>query len=261
MSSPQPTRLAPVLPFVLFALGACGGSPGGAAVEAFEASLAALEDGEFSAYLERAASKVQLEQMKASWAQQRQVAPSPDEAAQFRQMMAVLTAKDAEEQVFGFVAPQLAMIEEQAAGFADMLPMLVGGLGGQQAAPAVDALVALGDRLPTLGLSDEKKLKQAIRVVTGAARKLGLKELDAVRALDFDDLLDKADVLYGGVNDLLEVYGLSLEETLASTEVKVQSASENQAVLEVSYSLFGGPRQMSTLEMMRVDGRWVPTGR
>lgn len=80
-------------------------------------------------------------------------------------------------------------------------------------------------------------------------------------ALDFDGMLSKVDVLYAGVADLLDVYGLSLEESLESTEVAVQSETENQVVLNVSYSIFGGPRQTQNVEMALVDGRWVTTGR
>lgn len=254
------------IPFALsalVALGACGGGgdSGSAAVEAFESSLEAVKSGKISAYVQSATSKVQLDQMRASWEKQRQVQPSPTEAAQFREVMAMLTAKDAEQQLFGMIKPQLAMIEEQAAGFADMLPMFASGLGGEQAAPAIDTLVALGDRLPELGLGDEARLKRAIAVATGTARKLDVKEVDALTKLEFPAMLAKLDVLYAGVVDLLEVYGLSVEESLATTEVAVQSASENEAVLAVSYSLFGGPRQSRNMQMARVDGRWVATGR
>jgi hypothetical protein len=247
----------------LTALAACGGGggSGGDAAESFEDSVAALQAGKVSEFIQNATPKVQLDELKANWDEQRRAAIKPADAAQFREMMAMLTAKDAEKQLFDMLAPQLSMIEQQAADAAEALPMLAMGLGGQQAAPAVDTLSALADRLPELGLADEKKLERAIAVVTGTARKLGAKELDALTKLEFPAMLAKLDVLYAGAADLLEVYGLSLEESLASTEVEVQSATEDQAVLVVSYSLFGGPRQTRNMEMARVDGRWVPTGR
>jgi len=250
-------RTAPLI----LALASCGGSPGEAATEAYEASIAALRDGRLSFYVERAASKVQLEQMKASWEQQRRTPMAAAEAAQFEEVMASLTAKGAAGKLFETLAPQLALFEQQLIENAGVLPMIVGGLGGQQAAPAVEALLALTDRLPMLGLSDEKKLKKALAVVTDAARELDIDKAAELTALDFDELLEKADVLYAGVVELLDVYGLSLDKSLASTEVTVQSESENQAVLQVSFELFGGPRQAMTLEMARIDGRWVPTGR
>lgn len=256
-----PTKLSLLATLAIAASCGGGGGSGGDAAETLEASLASLRAGKLSDYVERSMSKVQLEKLRADWERQRQQAPTPDEAAQFRDTMAMLTAKDAEASLFAMLAPQLMALEEQAVGMAGALPMLAAGLGGQEAAPAMDALNGLAERLPELGLADEGKLKRAIKVVTKAARELGVKELDGLRALEFPALLDKADVLYGGVSDLLEVYGLSLDETLASTKVAVQSASENQATLALTYSVFGGPPQTSTLEMARVDGRWVPTGR
>jgi hypothetical protein len=254
---------APFALSVVLALGACGGGggSGGAAAEAFEDSLDALKDRKISTYVQSATSKVQLEQMKASWDKERKATPDPAYVAQFREVMAMLTAKDADQQLFAMIKPQLAMIAQQAAGVAAMLPSLASGVGGQQAAPAIDTLSALAERLPELGLQDEQKLQQAIAIVTGTARKLGVQEYDALAKLEFPQMLAKADLLYAGVVDVLAVYGLSLEESLASTEIAVQSATENNAVLAVSYSLFGGPRQSRNIEMARVDGRWVSTTR
>jgi hypothetical protein len=247
---------------VLTALGACGGGggSGGDAVEAFEDSISALEEGKLSTYIQTATPKVQLEQMKAEWDAKRKTPLSAYEATQFRETMAMLTAKDAEQQLFAMLEPQLVVIEGQAASIAQMLPALT-GMGGEQAAPAIDTLSALAERLPDLGLDDEQKLKQAIAVVTGTARKLDLKDAEALTKLEFSEVLAKADVIYAGAIDLLEVYGLSIEKSLASTEVKVQSAEKDKAVLEVSYSLFDGPRRSRNIEMAHVDGRWVPTGR
>jgi hypothetical protein len=255
------TTFALLVPMTLSTCGGGGGDSGSAAAAAFEDSLEALKSGKISAYVQTSTPKSKLDELKASWERQRQTAPSPEDAAKFREFMALVTAQDAEQQLFGMLAPQLTMIEQQALGFAGALPMLASGMGGQQAAPAIDTLTALADRLPELGLADEQKLKQAIAVVTGTARKLELKDYDAFARLEFPAMLAKADVLYAGAVDLLGVYGLSVAESLATTEIAVQSATEDDAVLEVSYSLFGGPRKTSKMEMARVDGHWVATGR
>ncbi|MEM8712316.1 MAG: hypothetical protein AAGG01_15300, partial [Planctomycetota bacterium] len=89
-------------------------------------------------------------------------------------------------------------------------------------------------------------------------RKLDLDSVQDVQALDFDELLGRADIAYAGLIDMLDVYGLSPQSTLDSMKIKLISSEGDLAQLEATFSLFGMDPETVPFEMERIDGRWFP---
>jgi hypothetical protein len=73
--------------------------------------------------------------------------------------------------------------------------------------------------------------------------------------MDFDTAMKKYSVAYGGIKQLLTIYGLSVDDTLNSVKITTVSQDNNQAHVKIDYTLLGKPLS-SESELVQVDGRW-----
>lgn len=238
---------------------ACGGggpdlgSPDGT----FKASYAALQSNDLAGLMEVVATPADLQGMRSDWDAQRSKPMSAAEKMQFNGTLAMLTAPNADKQLFDMVAPQLEDLSDQWSMMLGMASMAASGLTGENAG-AQEATTALLGKLESIDITDEAKIKRAISILTKTAKALDVKDATALQAMTFDQLLGKGGVALGGVKEILKVYGLDLDATLSSIDVKVAGQTGNKAQLEVAYSLFGAPKTTTVVEMIQTDGRWAP---
>ena len=120
---------------------------------------------------------------------------------------------------------------------------------------AVAAIDALEKWVKGTRFTDPEAVKKVLAIVTRTARDLNLKSLDEARALDYDQSMQKARVAFGGVKDVLAVYGFSLDQTLDSVQAKTLTNDGKTANVQLAYTLLGTPLEATT-EMVNVDGRW-----
>jgi len=201
----------------------------------------------------------QLEEMRADWDRERKAPVKASLNVEVRRVMKMLTEAEAEQKLFDLLEPQLEFLAGQAEGLAHTLPMLMqgaGGMGGAGFSLTEELFEGLIDRIPELGLTDPEKLRRALGKVTGAARRLGIADMRGLAALDFDALLTKADIVYGALADVFSVYGLSLAETFESLQFRAVTSSTARAQIAVTFSLFDGPSQSTTIPMWREGDRW-----
>jgi len=186
--------------------------------------------------------------------------------AEFEAMMAKLTAADAETALMAELEPQIAQFEAE---MAPQMPMMIGmgrGFAAQaiqqnpdfnedQKKQATEVVDAMAGWLSTVKVTDRGLAKQAISKAVSTARSLDLKTMEQVNALSFDDALAKAGIAFGGLKDVLAVYGMDINATLDSTTVEMVSEQGDAARVRVSYSLLG---QAITTEqdMIRENDRW-----
>jgi len=266
----------------LFALGlvACGDKDASqpasqAAIErqssdpatAVEAMAAKLHDNQLLEAVQLAVPPAKLDELRAEWRQKMaSEAPSEEERADYAAQMAKFTAPDAEAVLYAELEPQLIKFETEMAA---QMPMMIGmgqgfvmqsiqaseELDETQKKEATDVVAAIAGWLQGVKLTDRDLAKQSIAIAVKAARDLDLATLDQVRALDFDQTMGKASVMFGALKEVLALYGLDINQSLAGIKASVVSKADGAAKVAVAYSLFGKPLTTQT-EMVEVDGRW-----
>lgn len=192
--------------------------------------------------------------------------PSEKDRREYAELMTRLTAPDAETRLYAELEPELARMERE---LSTQLPLMVGmgsglanaginaspQIGAEQkkhASAVVDALAAWLMRAP---LTDRAKAREAITAAADTARKLDLKTMDAVQALDYDPAMRKAGVAMTGVKKIVKVYGLDADRSLASVKTRTLSSKTGRAAIEVSYTLLDKPVKFE-MAMVERDGHW-----
>jgi hypothetical protein len=255
----------------LLALAACskpspesaGATPDGA----INAAVGHLRDGDFAKFVTAALPPAEVERMRANWSKAMQEDPtSEDEARDFRESLAKLTAPDAVDALMTEIEPKLVEFETKTA---PLMPtaievgrgMLLSGiqenqeLTAEQKSQAAAMVEALEDWVSSTPFTDRTRVRQALTHLVDSARALGVSELDQLRALSLDEALAKGGIAWDGASKALAVYGLSIDEALASTRAETVTTDGDTAVVRVSSQFLGKP--LSTdVEMVRVDGRW-----
>ncbi len=231
-------------------------------------SVQLLKDGQFDALMQHVLPPAEYKQMRAKWdeAHKKTKDISDADRQKFAQGMAQLTAPDAEQKLWAKVQPRLEKMDKQ---YKARLPMMIGmgqvmmdtqisnskQLTPDQKKQATDVVDALGGWAQKTDWTDADKVKKAIGVVTSTARKLDLKTLDQAVALNYDQALAKYGVAWNGVKQVVDVYGLSVDQTLDSAKAKTVSSDAHTATVEVDYTLLGKPQSM-TVDMIKIDDRW-----
>ncbi|MCX7556356.1 hypothetical protein OS187_05905 [Xanthomonadaceae bacterium JHOS43] len=266
----------------LFALGlvACGGKeqsePASEAsvarqtsdpAKAVESFAAKLKENNVLEAVQLAIPPARLDELRNEWKQKMaKEEPSDEERAEFAEQMVKFTAPNAEEALYAELEPLLVKYETEMAA---QMPMMIGmgqgfamqsiqaneELTDAQKQQAVDVVGALAGWLQTAKFADRDLAKKGIGIVVKAARDLDVKTLEDVRALDFDHAMGKVGIVFGGLKEVLALYGFDVNQALASTKASVVSRADGQAKVAVAYSLLGKSLTTET-DMIEVDDRW-----
>lgn len=264
------------MPMLLAALllGACHGqdeaAQAGASTPqaALQASLDRLKAGDFDGLWKHALPPADYANLRTDWRlQQRDARPvSAADRARFDEAMRQLRAPDAQARLYAELQPKLAAMEQQ---YRDQLPVLIGvgeavlksgiaqsrTLGDAQKTQldgALDALLPWAQQAPWF---DQARARQAVGVAVATARRLDLKDPDQLRTMDFDAAMASYAVAWGGLRQLLAIYGLSVDDTLNSVRLTPLSNANGHAVVKVDYTLHG--KRLSTeTALVQEDGRW-----
>jgi hypothetical protein len=235
--------------------------------EVVDASADALQQGDLLTVLKLTVPPAEFERIKQEWeASKAEEQPTEEEKANFAEMMAKLTAPDAEQQLMAEFEPHLAKYDAEMAA---QMPLMIGMGRGfavqaiqenpdfseQQKAQATQTIDAVAKWLGETNFSDRARAEQAVEAAVEAARAFEVKTLDELRALQFEQMLQKAGIAFTGTKNVLKVYGLDLDQTFDSVSSEVVNEQGDNATVKVNYQLFGQPLSFQT-EMMRVDGRW-----
>ena len=234
---------------------------------AIMASVHALRSNDIGALIANSLPPPALAKLKADWSRDMNKDPvSDEERKHFAENMAKLTAPGAEDKLMGELEPNLKQFEQQSA---QQMPMMIAmGQGFIQSAiqqnkdltdPQKQQTVALIDATAkwaqTAKFTDRALAKQAIGVVCKTARDLNLKTVDDVRALNYDQAMQKAGIAVGGMKALFVVYGLNMDKALDSVKAETVSTTGDNAKVKVSYTAFDQPFTTEN-ELAKVDGKW-----
>lgn len=255
-------------------LAACGSKDGPAEAardtaspdSAVSAAAEALRKNDLHQFLRLSLPEARYQQLREAYEKRERSDPDGEEAAEFAAMMAKLTAPDAEAVLMAELEPALVQFETE---LAPQMPMMIGmgrGFAAQaiqqnadmsddQKRQATQVIDAMGNWLSGVQLADRGLARNAVSKAVAAGRKLDIKDMQQLEALDFDQMMEKAGVAFGGVKDVLGVYGLDIDSVLASTRTELVSQDGDNARLKVSYTLFGQTISAEQ-DMVRENDRW-----
>ena len=256
---------------------ACGGQEQGGSTAAPAAgdspdatvahSLQLLRNGDFNALVEASVPPSRLEAAKTRWMNELKDEEITDEnRAEFAETMAKLTAPDAEEQLMAEVRPQLEQFQGEMK--AQLPAMVAMGKGFILAAinesedikpenkPQVTNLVnALGTWAESGEFASIDRAEKAIGEVTAAARKMPVRTLDELHALDFNGMMNVVSVGFSGLKGALKAYDIDMDKALDGARTETLSQEGDNAKVRVHFELLGAPLNFDT-DLVRIDGRW-----
>lgn len=235
--------------------------------KAVESFAAKLKENNVLEAVQLAVPPAKLDEIRAQWKDKMaKEEPSEEERAEFAANIAKYTAPNAEETLYAELEPLLVKFETEMAA---QMPMMVGmgqGFAMQsiqantelteaQKQQATEVVGAVAGWLQTVKFADRDLAKKGIGIAVKTARALDVKTIDDVRALDFDHAMGKAGIAFGGLKDILALYGFDINQSLSSTKASVVSKADGTAKVSVGYSLLGKSLTTET-DMIEVDGRW-----
>jgi hypothetical protein len=244
-------------------------APGGDTPEAaVQQSVTLIKNGDFAGFWQHALPPADYANVRADWKLQRpdQKPITDDERARFTLAIQQLTAPDAETQLYEQLKPKLVQMDQQ---YHDQLPVMIGigqailttGIAQsktmtetqkQEARDALTVLLPWAQQTPWF---DQDKAKQSVTVLVTTTRQLNLKSPDQLQNMDFDTAMKEYSIAWGGIKQLLGIYGLSVDDTLNSVKVTIVSVDHDHAQVKIDYTLLGKPLT-TTSQLVQVDGRW-----
>jgi hypothetical protein len=234
---------------------------------AVSAAVSALRANNVGAFLDSALPAGELAKLKADWNKDVNKEPVTDsDRQQFTDTMAKLTAPGAEDKLYTEMEPQLKEFDAKTAqqmpmmiamgqGFAQSAIQQSKDLNDQQKQQTTALVEASAKWAQTVKFTDPTLVKGAIAAICKTARDLNLKTVDEARALSYDQAMQKAGIVVGGVKQVFAVYGLNMDKALDSVKVETVSTTGDTAKVKVTYSAFDQPFTTES-DLVKVDGKW-----
>lgn len=188
---------------------------------------------------------------------------TPEDREKFEQEYAKLVGPDAVDTLMAEIEPKLEEARPQAAGAVMM------GIGALQMAVASpdsemteDQRAALRAALPglqqwvtTTDFLSSQSMRQALTLITNAARNTGVANLDQLKMLSFEEVLAKAGSMLAASKQAIRIYGLDLDQIADSIQVQVLAIEGETARVRTTVTVFNAPIATEH-ELVLVEGRW-----
>ena len=231
-------------------------------------SLRLSATGDFDGLMKNRLPPTDYAQWRSEWdaAHARPGAASATQDRQFAQIMQILTEPGAEAKLAKRLQPELAKLR---GGKGETLPIASGileaagkqmitaspQLGPTQKTLATEGLNALIAWSKTTDFSDPKKATKAIALVCATARQLQIQTLAQWRAQDYAQTMRNYGVLWNGLENLLNIYGLDLADSLSSADVTATTNDGTHATVKLDMKFAGQPLS-GEWPMVKQAGHW-----
>ncbi len=188
---------------------------------------------------------------------------SDDERAKFQEKIARLTSAGAVDDLMAEIEPKLDEARPKVPG-----ALLIGFGAMQIAINSTDSdlsdeqRTSLAVALPSIqrwasstDFLSPLTMRQALTLLTDAARGTGITHLDQIRELPLDDLLVRVGPVLGAAKNAVRLYGIDLDAIADSLQVKVLTINADKATVRTTVTVFNAPLS-NDLELVLVEGRW-----
>jgi hypothetical protein len=199
------------------------------------------------------------------WDTKRKTAPTAKERADFTESLNKLLAPGAIDKLVAEAEPKLTEMKPQLA----MIPMFAGmaqqGIQADETKSAAEKAqltamlnAAQGWAVKT-DFTDANRLRKALNEIANGVRATKITSLDQMQALSFDQVLDKAGVMVGGMKSAMRAYDLNLDDIVASYKAEQVSVTGNNAKIKTTVTMFG-QQIVGETDMVKVGDRWFSKG-
>lgn len=254
---------------VFFILAACekrGDAPAQTAANtphsAVMVAVNAMKSGDFLAFLKNAMSEAEYQEAREEWEKARAEALDPEEEAELNDTLALIRKDDAVDVIMSEIEPQLKEVQGQ-------LPLLLGiaqtvghagiansdDLTDEQKTAANELLGAMGRWAGGRDLADPALARKAVSIAVEAGRNLNLESASDLRALEFEEMIQRGSLLFKASKKMLLVYGLDADGMLNSVTAETLSEEGDRALVRVRFQ-FLDTEQKIDVPMLRRNGRW-----
>ncbi len=188
---------------------------------------------------------------------------TPAERTKFSEGIAKLTDANAVDKFMLEIEPKLIEARPKAAG------ALLIGMGALQVALASDdselnpeQRAALQSALPGIqkwatetDFLSSNSMRQALSLLTDAARSTGVRSIDELKMLSFEQALSKAGTILAASKQALYIYGLNVNAIADSLQVQVLKQEGQTARVRTTITIFNTPIS-SEVDLVLLEGRW-----
>ena len=229
------------------------------AASALNAYADALKQNDVRHLVELASSKTAFEEMKTKFAEMNKKPISDEDRRQFAESFGRLTADDAVDSIMKEIEPKLAEYKNQLPGYiamgAGMMQMQVANssVSEEEKASATKAITAIQTWAGKTDFADPKRARVAVTALVDAAKSIDLKTPEAVKALSFDQAMDKVGIFFGGFKKALLAYDFDLDATFTSFKA---TDLEKPGEVQIKASVFG-TELTSKANLTQREGRWT----
>lgn len=259
----------------VLALGACGQQQGGTAQEGatgakslqphetVERSAKALKNNDLKTLLELTLPEEKYAEVKAQWEAKKQEPITDEDKQHYAEMMQMLTQDDAVDSIMTELEPQLDQMRAQMPMFVGMFQGITASaisqnedMTNEQRQQAQKLVTAVAGWAQKTDLASPDLARDAVTIAVDTAKEVDLPNLEDVRALSFDEMLDKAGVVLAGVKDILTVYNLDVNGALDTVNAETVAQNGDSATVRTKFK-FLDTEQVYESDYVMVNDRWI----
>lgn len=219
--------------------------------------------GDLSGLAQALTPRSRWEAARASFEAQRHKPTSAEDRARFAEKLQRLTAPDAVDQMMAKLEPEMAKARPQLPG---MMLMGFGALSVAINSPETEltdeqrqalrsAMPAVQQWAATTDFLSVATARRALTTLTDAVRQTGITDIDQLKALPLEGVLERAGPLLTAAKDAARNYGLDLDAVADSLRVDVLERGQTTARVRTTVTVFGAP-VWAEHELVLVEGHW-----
>jgi len=232
----------------------------------FVAAVEALRAGDARALIRVAVDGDRLATWRESWNRIRSQEDDPQRDALLDAQLAMIAAPNAGEILWTQLRGRIAEFDprdwqDRLGDFAKVLEILTTTNDQvrelDEARTLRELLDPLAAWLPEAGLDDPDKARAALEAALSGFRRLEITSAADLRALEFDHLVDRGDVVLETLKEVAACYDLDLDAFLASAAIEKVEEIEGERVVTVGFDCFD--RRFTTRTRFHRDeqGDWA----
>jgi hypothetical protein len=186
-----------------------------------------------------------------------------DDREDFAEGLARFTAPDAVDRFMEEIEPKLEEARPQVGG------ALLMGFGAMQMAVASpdseltdEQRAALQSAMPgiqkwasTTDFLSSDTMRTALTLLTDAARRTGITDIDQIKAMPLESVLQRAGTVLAAAKQAVRLYGIDLDAVADSLRVDVLEIDGDKARVRTTITLFDAP-VWAEHDLVLVEGRW-----
>lgn len=226
------------------------------------AAIQSLKNNDIKSLMQASMSEAEYSKAVAEFENAKK-SPSEADKAKFAQMMGMLTADGAEDQLMAMATPQLEQMRTQL----PMLLMMGKGMISQSIESNADIPAdqketvtkvanAAMDFLSNNDILSEEVTRKALGAAIKTAKDLNMKSLDELQNMTYDQAMAKAGIVMGGVKNVMNAYGISVDDMLDSIDVSEVVTNGDTASMKLAYNFLGESFKQD-VKMIKKDGKWT----